>query len=138
MARTVVRPVQSRCSSPTRRADHTIGKAWRAAEAAAPANPIVRSLLPESATSPNIDAGDGRGDTSPYIFLTDDSCKATAPTPAVDGFLVTRLDRLVRRVLDSQISGRRVEPREGEAIRTVGRYDHGKCILPPDYPGQEQ
>ena len=76
---------------------------------------------------------------SRYIFLTDDSGIGNPhATPAVDCFLVTRLDRLVRRVLDSQISGRRVEPREGEVIRSVGQYEGGKCVLPPDYRRWEQ
>ena len=47
-------------------------------------------------------------------------------------------DWLARRVLDSQISGRRVEPREGEVIRSVGQYDNGKCVLPPEYPIEPQ
>ncbi len=71
---------------------------------------------------------------SRYLFLTDDSGIGNPHAePAVDCYLVTRLDRLVRRVLDSLISGRRVEPREGEVIRTVGTYDNGRCVLPPDF-----
>jgi hypothetical protein len=75
---------------------------------------------------------------SRYLFLTDDSGigNAHAP-PAIDCHLVTRLDTLVRRVLDSQISGRRIEPREGEVIRAVGRYENGRCILPLDFKAQE-
>jgi hypothetical protein len=30
-------------------------------------------------------------------------------------------------VLDSQISGRRIEPTDNEVIRTVGPYDDGVC-----------
>jgi hypothetical protein len=76
---------------------------------------------------------------SRFIFLTDDSGVGNphAP-PAIDCYLVTRLNALVRRVLDSQISGRRVEPRDGEAIRSVGRYDRGKCLLPPDFDPQQR
>ncbi len=72
---------------------------------------------------------------SRYTFLTDDSGIGNphAP-PAIDCYLVTRLDALLRRVIDSQLSGRRIEPGEGEVIRTVGTYDHGRCILPADYP----
>jgi hypothetical protein len=75
---------------------------------------------------------------SRYLFLTDDSGIGNphAP-PAVDCYLVTRLNALVRRVLDSQISGRRVEPGQGEVIRSVGNYDRGKCVLPPDFGRQE-
>ena len=75
---------------------------------------------------------------SRYLFLTDDSGIGNphAP-PAIDCHLVTRLDTLVRRVLDGQISGRRIEPRDGEIIRAVGQYDNGRCILPPDFKAQE-
>lgn len=75
---------------------------------------------------------------SRYLFLTDDSGIGNPHAdPAVDCYLVTRLDRLVRRVIDSQISGRRVEPREGEVIRSVGTYDNGRCVLPADFPSAD-
>ena len=71
---------------------------------------------------------------SRYLFLTDDSGIGNAhATPAIDCYLVTRLDALVRRVIDSQLSGRRVEPDKAEVIRAVGQYDAGKCVLPSDY-----
>ncbi|MDZ3831160.1 MAG: vWA domain-containing protein [Sphingopyxis sp.] len=75
---------------------------------------------------------------SRYLFLTDDSGVGNphAP-PAIDCYLVTRLDALVRRVIDSQISGRRIEPDGQEVIRSVGKYDAGKCILPADFRWQE-
>lgn len=121
--------------------DENIGKAWRAAEAAR-AKRI--HIVPVAASG----VGDvaeyamramAAATQSRYIFLTDDSGIGNPhATPAVDCFLVTRLDRLVRRVLDSQISGRRVEPRDGEVIRSVGRYEGGKCVLPPDYQRWEQ
>jgi hypothetical protein len=121
--------------------DENIGKAWRAAEAAR-ARRI--QIVPVAASG----VGDmaeyamramAAATQSRYLFLTDDSGIGNphAP-PAIDCYLVTRLDTLVRRVLDSQISGRRVEPREGEVIRSVGRYDDGKCLLPPDYPAEPQ
>ncbi|MCW3835365.1 vWA domain-containing protein [Sphingomonas canadensis] len=71
---------------------------------------------------------------SRYLFLTDDSGIGNphAP-PAIDCYLVTKLDALIGRVLDSQISGRRVEPEKQEVIRSVGQYDGGRCILPPDF-----
>jgi len=71
---------------------------------------------------------------SRYLFLTDDSGVGNphAP-PAIDCYLVTRLDALLRRVIDSQISGRRIEPDQGEVIRTVGDYDNGRCVLPRDF-----
>ncbi len=75
---------------------------------------------------------------SRYTFLTDDSGIGNphAP-PAIDCYLVTRLNHLLRRVIDSQISGRRIEPENKEIIRSVGQYDAGRCILPPDF-GQKK
>jgi len=71
---------------------------------------------------------------SRYTFLTDDSGIGNAhAAPAIDCYLVTRLDTLLRRVIDSQLSGRRIEPGEQEVIRTVGQYDNGKCIIPPGH-----
>ena len=121
--------------------DENIGRAWRAAEAARGKRiqivPVAASGVGD--TADYVMRAMAAATQSRYIFLTDDSGIGNphAP-PAVDCYLVTRLDRLVRRVLDSQISGRRVEPREGEVIRSVGQYEGGKCILPPDYPRQEQ
>jgi hypothetical protein len=121
--------------------DENIGKAWRAGEAARARRiqivPVAASGVGD--TAEYVMRAMAAATQSRYIFLTDDSGIGNphAP-PAVDCYLVTRLDRLVRRVLDSQISGRRVEPREGEVIRSVGRYDNGKCLLPPDYPSEQQ
>jgi hypothetical protein len=121
--------------------DENIGKAWRAAEAARAKRiqivPVAASGVGDVAEY--VMRAMAAATQSRYIFLTDDSGIGNPhATPAVDCFLVTRLDRLVRRVLDSQISGRRVEPRDGEVIRSVGRYEGGKCILPPDYQRWEQ
>ncbi len=121
--------------------DRNIGKAWRAAEAARAKRiqivPVAASGVADVAEY--VMRAMAAATQSRYIFLTDDSGIGNPhATPAVDCFLVTRLDRLVRRVLDSQISGRRVEPREGEVIRSVGRYEGGKCVLPPDYRRWEQ
>lgn len=69
---------------------------------------------------------------SRYIFLTDDSGIGNPHAePSVDCYLVTKLNASIRRVLDSQISGRRIEPGEDEIIRSVGDYDAGRCILEP-------
>ncbi|WP_292995063.1 VWA domain-containing protein [Novosphingobium sp. UBA6272] len=69
---------------------------------------------------------------SRYTFLTDDSGIGNAhAAPAIDCYLVTRLDALLRRVIDSQLSGRRIEPEQQEVIRSVGQYDNGRCIIPP-------
>ncbi|QJQ31038.1 VWA domain-containing protein [Sphingomonas lacunae] len=71
---------------------------------------------------------------SRYLFLTDDSGIGNphAP-PAIDCYYVSRLDALLRRVIDSQLSGRRIAPADNEVIREVGRQDNGRCILPPDW-----
>lgn len=65
---------------------------------------------------------------SRYIFLTDDSGIGNphAP-PSVDCYNVTSLQTSIERILSSQISGQREEPREQEIIRTVGQYDRGRC-----------
>jgi uncharacterized protein YegL len=74
---------------------------------------------------------------SRYLFLTDDSGIGNAHAePAIDCYLVTKLESLIGRVLDSQISGRRIEPGEQEIIRSVGDYDHGRCVLPPSFTPQ--
>lgn len=68
---------------------------------------------------------------SRYTFLTDDSGIGNPhAAPAIDCYLVTRLDALLRRVIDSQLSGRRIEPSKPEVIRSVGQYDNGRCIIP--------
>ena len=65
---------------------------------------------------------------SRYLFLTDDSGVGNRhATPEVKCYVVTRLDGLLRRVLDGQISGRRIEPTRNEVIRRVGAYDAGVC-----------
>ncbi|MCJ2177988.1 vWA domain-containing protein [Novosphingobium album (ex Hu et al. 2023)] len=71
---------------------------------------------------------------SRYAFLTDDSGIGNphAP-PAIDCYLVTRLDKLLTRIIDSQVSGRRIEPDKAEVIREVGHYDAGKCVLPEGF-----
>ena len=76
---------------------------------------------------------------SRYTFLTDDSGIGNPHAkPAIDCYLVTRLDTLLRRVIDSQISGRRIEPEKDEIIRSVGKYDAGKCILPADFQTKQR
>jgi len=74
---------------------------------------------------------------SRYAFLTDDSGVGDphAP-PAIDCYLVTRLDKLLTRIIDSQVSGRRIEPDKTDVIRAVGDYDAGRCVLPKSWKGQ--
>jgi hypothetical protein len=71
---------------------------------------------------------------SRYVFLTDDSGIGNPHAePDVDCYVVTQLATAIRRVLASQIGGQRIEPHPGEVIRTLGRYDHGKCVLPRNF-----
>ena len=116
--------------------DDKFGRTWAAAEAARTSRihitPIAASgVAGEAEYAMRAMAA---ATQSRYLFLTDDSGVGNphAP-PAVDCYLVTRLDALVRRVIDSQLSGRRVEPEKDEVIRSVGKYDAGKCILPRGY-----
>ncbi len=63
-----------------------------------------------------------------YLFLTDDSGIGNPHAePTVDCYVVTRLDGLVQRVLQSLVTGMRVEPEGEEVIRTVGNYRAGIC-----------
>jgi hypothetical protein len=74
---------------------------------------------------------------SRYVFLTDDSGIGNPHAePAVDCYVVTSLASAIRRVLASQIGGVRIEPTPGEVVRTSGRYDNGRCVLPPDFQVQ--
>jgi hypothetical protein len=68
---------------------------------------------------------------SRYVFLTDDSGIGNRhEEPEVACYVVTSLASTIRRVLDSQLSGRRIEPSEAEVIRVNGDYDRGRCGLP--------
>ena len=63
-----------------------------------------------------------------YLFLTDDSGIGNAHAePSVDCYVVTRLDGLVTRVLNSLITGEREEPKDDDIIRSVGNYQSGRC-----------
>ena len=116
--------------------DQDVGMAWRAAEhlraervhivpvGASGVADMAEYLMRAMAASTQ----------SRYTFLTDDSGIGNPHAkPAVDCYLVTRLDALLRRVIDSQISGRRIEPDRNEIIRSVGQQDAGRCILPADF-----
>ncbi|WP_312846599.1 vWA domain-containing protein [Sphingopyxis sp. PET50] len=117
------------------------GRTWAAAEAARAKRihitPVAASGVADEAEYAM--RAMAAATQSRYLFLTDDSGVGNphAP-PAIDCYLVTRLDALVRRVIDSQISGRRIEPEDSEVIRSVGNYDAGKCILPTDFRWQDQ
>ena len=117
------------------------GRTWAAAEAARAKRihitPVAASGVADEAEYAM--RAMAAATQSRYLFLTDDSGVGNphAP-PAIDCYLVTRLDALVRRVIDSQISGRRIEPDDKEVIRRVGNYDAGKCVLPADFRWQDQ
>lgn len=119
--------------------DELFGRTWQAAEAARAKRihitPIAASGVADKAEYAM--RAMAAATQSRYLFLTDDSGVGNphAP-PAIDCYLVTRLDALVRRVVDSQISGRRIEPEAQEVIRSVGKYDVGRCILPADFKWQ--
>ena len=113
--------------------DELMGQAWAATEAARAKRihivPVAASGV--SDTAEYVMRGMSALTQSRYLFLTDDSGVGNAhAAPAIDCYLVTRLDGMIRRVLDSQISGRRIEPERQEIIRSVGQYDAGKCVLP--------
>lgn len=119
--------------------DDKFARTWQAAEAARAKRihitPVAASGVADKAEYAM--RAMAAATQSRYLFLTDDSGVGNphAP-PAIDCYLVTRLDALVRRVIDSQISGRRIEPEDQEIIRSVGQYDAGKCILPADFKWQ--
>ncbi|HEX4695327.1 vWA domain-containing protein [Sphingomonas sp.] len=113
--------------------DDRIGASWTAAEIARAKRiqivPVAASGVAKEAEF--VMRAMAAATQSRYLFLTDDSGVGLPHNkPAIDCYLVTKLDALVRRVLDSQITGRRIEPTPAEVIRTVGRYDGGKCVLP--------
>ena len=63
-----------------------------------------------------------------FLFLTDDSGIGNPHAePSVDCYVVTRLDNMVVRVLNSLMSGERDEPEADDVIRMVGKYRTGVC-----------
>lgn len=70
-----------------------------------------------------------------FMFLTDDSGIGNPHAePTVDCYVVTRLDNMVTRILNSLISGQRDEPEADEVIRSVGNYRSGVCAPVGDDP----
>ena len=64
-----------------------------------------------------------------YLFLTNDSGVGHAHAePRVSCYRVTSLSGLVRRILMSELSGRRFEATEQNVIRDVGTYRAGRCL----------
>ncbi len=63
-----------------------------------------------------------------YLFLTDDSGVGYAHAePTISCYRVTALSGLVARVLESELSGIRVEAQKSDVIREVGSYARGVC-----------
>lgn len=63
-----------------------------------------------------------------HLFLTDDSgIGSSHQEPKIQCYLVTRLDQLLVRVLNSEVAGQRIEPTPEQVIRSVGSYDLGYC-----------
>ena len=63
-----------------------------------------------------------------YIFLTDDSGVGNGHAePTIACYRVTKLSRLLTRILASELSGRRQEASGSEVIRSVGSYSGGVC-----------
>ncbi|MEQ1510912.1 MAG: vWA domain-containing protein, partial [Sphingopyxis sp.] len=121
--------------------DERMGRAWAAAEAARARRihivPVAASGVADTAEYAM--RAMAALTQSRYTFLTDDSGVGNAhAAPAIDCYLVTRLDALLRRVIDSQLSGRRIEPNDGEVIRSVGQYDGGRCVLPSEFGGEKE
>lgn len=64
-----------------------------------------------------------------YVFLTDDSGVGNAHAePKVACYRVTRLKSLLSRVLRSEMTGKRIEARGSDVIRSVGTYRNGVCL----------
>ena len=64
-----------------------------------------------------------------YLFLTDDSGVGNPhEEPTVPCYVVTRLDQLIIRVIESELAGMRIEPEADQIIRTVGVCEAGVCI----------
>lgn len=67
---------------------------------------------------------------SRYLFLTDDSGFGNPHAePDIDCYVVTHLDNLMIRVLNSLITGVRDEPTANDIIRQVGNYNNGVCAV---------
>jgi hypothetical protein len=64
-----------------------------------------------------------------YLFLTDDSGIGNSHAePHIPAYVVTTLKDLMVRIVDSEISGKRVEPREDQIIRQMGYLIEGRAV----------
>lgn len=65
-----------------------------------------------------------------YLFLTDDSGIGNPHAePHIPCYQVTRLDGAIVRMVDSEMSGHRVDPAPEQVIRSVGDPVNGKCKM---------
>lgn len=63
-----------------------------------------------------------------YSFLTNDSGIGNDhKEPSIPCYVVTRLDELLKRLIESEIAGARIEPQPSSIIRTSGQYEKGLC-----------
>ena len=70
-----------------------------------------------------------------YMFLTDDSGIGNSHVdPHISCYIVTNLDNLIVRVVESQLLGTRVEPEKADILRTVGNYTMGVCLVEDQDP----
>jgi hypothetical protein len=59
---------------------------------------------------------------SQFLFLTDDSGVGSAHAePHIPFYHVEKLDRLLIRMIAAELAGKRLDPRPGDILRTVGR-----------------
>ena len=64
-----------------------------------------------------------------HLFLTDDSGVGNSHAePKIPCYDVTALDALLARVIESELSGRRIEAGADEIIRSVGQNAAGVCV----------
>ena len=76
---------------------------------------------------------------SEYLFLTDDSGVGnTHAEPHIPCYHVQRLDQLILRMIEAELSGARVEPEATDIIRTVGNPVNGVCTDIPDEQDDQQ
>ena len=74
-----------------------------------------------------------------YLFLTDDSgVGGSHQEPSVSCYVVTRLNQLIARVIDSELAGQRVEPNDDDIVRSVGHYEAGVCADDNVNPSQQR
>lgn len=75
---------------------------------------------------------------SEYLFLTDDSGVGnTHAEPHIPCYQVQRLDQLMTRMIQAELTGARVEADPADIIRTVGNPVNGVCTPVETDTGQQ-